>query len=181
MIVRKKEAPPVTACCLGLGSALERELTEEGLLAERPDGRYEVFSRESGESGGELARPGDFVKVDAGGFPYPVAAESFLEEHRPTAGGYVQIPRRLEAWTAEEPHPAALEWLLAEGRLRLDPQDSARFFRAELWGTQLAAPKDAVLVFYRVHRDLQGEIRDVEFNFVDREIFAQSYEILEDA
>ena len=72
MKVRKRPAGPVTALCLGEGSPLEWELIARGLLVPQPDGGIRVRTRESGEGPGELAQPGDFVKLDQGGFPYPV-------------------------------------------------------------------------------------------------------------
>lgn len=178
MIIRKKEAPPVTAFCLGEGSDLEKKLIEKGQLIRREDGSFEVRTRESGENPGEAARAGDYVKLDAGGFPYPVSKETFEREHRLTAEGYRQIPRLLQAWAVGETPPPALCWLLEEGRLQLDPQDPEHFYQAELWGTKLSAPWDAVLVFYQITTGEDGQIQDVDFNFVVREIFDQSYEIL---
>ena len=178
MIVRKKEAPPVTVFRLGEGSALERELAEKGMLIARPDSSFEVRTRESGEGLGETARAGDFVKLDVGGFPYPVSEEAFLREHRLTEAGYLQIPRDLQAWTPEEARPAVLDWLLERGRLSLHPEDPAHYYEAERWGTRLTAPEDAVLVFHRILAGPDGEILDVDFNFVVREIFDRSYEIL---
>ncbi len=180
MVIRKKLAPPVTVCCLGEGSELEQTLMIRGVLLAKADGSYEVRTRESGENAGEAAKAGDFVKLDSGGFPYPVSRDTFLRNHRLTAEGYVQIPRVLQAWTLEEAPSPALNWLLAQDRLQLDPQDPAHTFQAELWGTRLTAPRDAVLVFYKILTGDDGEIRDVDFNFVVREVFSESYEILSD-
>ena len=52
-------------------------------------------------------------------------------------------------------------------------------YRARLWGAELSAPRDAVLVFYRVERDEGGAIVDMRYNFVAREEFDKSYRIVE--
>ena len=173
-----KRSSPVTALCLGEGSPLEQELTARGLLVAQPDGGIRVRTRESGDGAGELACPGDFVKLDVGGYPYPVRRSTFLKTHQPTAQGFVTIPRQLEAWAVGQPRPEALDWLLEQGRLSLNEAEPQRYFSAELWGTRLSAPKDAVLVFYRIDRDGQGRITDADFNFVVREEFEAAYEIL---
>ena len=178
MKVRKRPAGPVTALCLGEGSPLERELIARGLLVPQPDGGIRVRTRESSEEPGELAQPGDFVKLDQGGFPYPVRREVFLQTHRETEAGFVAIPKTLDAWQLGQPRPEALDWLLARGRLVLNESDPERCFSAQLWGTRLTAPGDAVLVIYRTRRDEAGQITDVDFNFVVREEFDAAYEIL---
>ena len=178
MKVRKRPAGPVTALCLGEGSPLEWELIARGLLVPQPDGGIRVRTRESGEGPGELAQPGDFVKLDQGGFPYPVRREVFLQTHRETETGFVAIPTTLDAWQLGQPRPEALDWLLARGRLILNESDPERCFSAQLWGTRLTAPGNAVLVFYRIDRDELGQITDVDFNFVVREEFDAAYEIL---
>ena len=181
MIIQKKAELPVTACCLGEGSPLEKTLIEKKWLNIRPDGRWEVHTRESAADRGEMAETGDFVKVDVGGYPYPVKASVFHREHRRDEEGYRQIPRPLEAWAVGEPKTPTLEWLLSMGRLRIEQSDPTHFFRAQMWGTQISAPADAVLVIYHTDRNSAGEILDVDFNFVDHEVFSLSYDILEQA
>ena len=83
------------------------------------------------------------------------------------------------AWTAELPPSEELRWALEQGRLTLDEKDPAHYFRAELWGTVLTAPRDAVLLFYRIERDEKGRITDMDFNFVVWEEFTHSYRVLE--
>ncbi len=178
MIIQKKTAQPVTACCLGEGSDLEKALTEKNMLNRRPDGSWEVHTRESAGHRGEIAQTGDYVKLDVEGCPYPVEASVFLREHRRAKDGYWQIPRKLEAWTADEPRTPILEWLLSTGRLKIAQNDPAHFYQAQLWGTQISAPVDAVLVFYHVSRNTDGDIMDVDFNFVDHEVFLLSYDTI---
>ena len=42
----------------------------------------------------------------------------------------------------------------------------------------MSAPKDAVIVFYRISRDEAGQITDAEFNFVAGAEFEKTYELL---
>lgn len=179
MIILKREGLPVKVCRLGEDSPLERELIRNGSVRRRPGSSYEVFSRESGREKGELAEAGDFVKVDRGGWPYPVRSGDFLAEHRLRDGEWIQIPRPLEAWEPGQPMSDAVLWALEHGRLRLDESDHERFFQARLWGADLSAPRDAVLVFYRIQRDPSGQILDLNFNFVVREEFLRTYQIAE--
>ena len=178
MIIRKKSSP-VTAFRLGEDSALEREMIARGVVRLRADGTYEVFSRESGPNAGQIARRGDFVKLDGTGAVYPNRAEAFLAGHRRRGGEWIQQSRDLTAWEKGRSVCPELRFLLDTGRLQLDPDSPERYFRARLWDAELTAAQDAVLVFYRVEES-GGEIRDVDFNFVARDEFLRSYEIIEE-
>ena len=179
MIILKKSAQPVTACCLGESSALEKTLEEKKMIIRKPGGFWEVHTRESAGNRGEIAKTGDYVKLDVGAYPYPVKARVFLREHRLEKDGYWQIPRELEAWTVGEPRTPVLEWLLSTGRLRIVQNDPAHYFQAQMWGTQISAPEDAIVVFSHVSRNASGDILNVDFNFVDHEVFLLSYDVIE--
>ena len=179
MIVIKREDAPVVACRLGDGSELEKRLIASGALRRLPDGRYEVFSREAVNTGGELAEAGSYVKVDHAGFPYPNSAEFFLANHVETDGGYVQRSRPREAWQVGQPVSDAVRFLLDSGRLTIDRQNPDRYFSAQLWGTLLSARQDAVIVFYEIRRTAEGRVADAQFSFVAREEFDRNYDILE--
>ena len=43
----------------------------------------------------------------------------------------------------------------------------------------MSAARDAVLIFYSITRDEQGDIVDADFNFVAREEFNQTYRFIE--
>ncbi len=177
LIVRKKPGP-AEACCLGENSPLEQELIRMKKLRRNGDGTYEVFSRESGNDKGQTARAGDFVKLDGKGCPYPNRREDFLSRHQRHGGRWIQLPQILSAWEKGRPVCRELDFLLNTDRLRLDPENSEQYFSAELWGTTLTAPEDAVLVFYNVE-ETEGVITGVEFNFVARDEFCRSYEIVQ--
>lgn len=179
MIVMKRGEVPVIACRLGDGSELEKRLIAAGALKRLDDGCYEVFSREAVNSGGELAEPGSYVKVDQEGFPYPNSAEYFLANHELTERGYVQLPRPLEAWRDGQPVSDAVRFLLDSGRLTINRQHPERYYSARLWGTILSSNRDAVIVFYEIKRSEDGRVTDAHFNFVVREEFERTYEILE--
>ena len=181
MRVIKKEGKRVKAYRLGEGGPVLEELERRGLLRPLGDGVWEIFSREAVNGGGQLAKTGDYVKLDGDGCPYPNAAAFFAENHRRLAGDeYEQLPKPLEAWTAREPVSDAVRFLMAEKGLVLDPDHPERYFTAPLWGTLESAAEDAVVVFYRVDRDGEGRVTDAEFNFVARPEFERSYRVLEE-
>ena len=161
MIVQKKHGKTVRAYELGAGTEAEQRMMAEGKLLAHPDGSYELFSQETGEHG-ERAKAGDFFKIDSTDQPYPNARAYFLSNHRPLdePDTYEQIPKPLRAWCIHE-------------------QDAAHYFSAELWGTLERTPKDSVLVFYSTEHDEHGEITDVDFNFVARDEFEKTYDIVD--
>ncbi len=178
MQIIKKEGNRVKACRLGSDSPILKRLVDEGLLRKHPDGSYELFTRETANGTGELMQEGDYVKLDCGGNPYPNRASFFLENHRHISGDeYEQIPRPLAAWDVREPENELIRFLQAEKGLLLRPEEPERYFTAPLWGTVLSAARDAVIVFYRVERDEDGAVTDVDFSFVARQEFEDSYRI----
>jgi len=179
--VRKKKGNVVRACCLGSGSPLELELMQRGCIRRLPDGGYEIFSREAKDGRGELASAGDYVKLDAGGNPYPNDRAFFEANHDWIDGeNYCQRSRTVSAWQLGDAPCDAIDFLLERGRLHIDPQSEEKYFSAVLWGAPLSAARDAVIVFYAIERDDQGGVADVDFNFVVREEYEAAYEELED-
>ena len=169
--VMKKQGKHICAYQLGKGSAMEEKLIREGLIVKRGD-TYEIFSRECGGETGQIAHTGDYFKVDEGGKPYPNEKTWFEEHHRPLGGDeYEQIPAPLLAWEAGDPEDGPVRDLVEEGLLTIAEEDPEHYFQADLWGTHLTAPKDAVLVIYNLEKR--------EFNFVAREIFNNTYGIVQ--
>ncbi len=161
-----KEAAIVRACRLGDGSALEQLLLFSGQVRKNPDGTWLVFSRET-DTQGQVARTGDYVKLDSANCPYPNEKAWFEARHIHLEGDrYRQITQPQEAWCHFEPVCPALGFLLDAGRLRIDPADETHYFRARLWGAELFAAKDAVIVFEEITRDDAGAITDVQFHFL---------------
>lgn len=176
----KNVGKTVRAYCLGAGSPMEQKMLEERKIRVRDDGIYELFSQEAKGENGESAYAGDYFKVDSSGFPYPNKKDWFEAHHKHIDGDeYMQIPNPVDIWEADLPVCDEIQYLLSSGRLRINEADSANYFNAFLWGADLSAARDAVVVFYSVDRDADGKITDVDFNFVARDEFEKTYTVLE--
>ncbi|MBO2517488.1 MAG: hypothetical protein CW338_09520 [Clostridiales bacterium] len=171
----------VRAWELGAGTDMEREMTAQGRIVPFPDGTYEVFSQETTEGKGQVARAGDFFKVDDSGYPYPNERECFLASHRPAGDGwYEQTARPLLIWRRGDPETEELRYLLDNGMLSLHPETPQRFFTARLWDTEETSPCDSILVFFDVERDGKGGITGIDFNFIIRGYFERNYRLLDE-
>lgn len=178
-LVIKNSGKVVQAYRLGESHAVLSRLIEEGKIREIDGGCYEIFSQEAVNGTGETARRGDYIKIDSAGFPYPNDAEFFLKNHLYLSGDdYEQIPKPLLAWTVDDNMCEEIEFLQKEKGLVINEESIEKYFSAPLWGSVLSAGKDAVIVFYRINRDENGLITDVDFNFVKREEFEKTYRIL---
>lgn len=179
ILVRKRRGKTVKAYQLGTRHPVLDRLIAEGRLLCRPDGSYFITTREA-TAPGEVAKAGDYLKIDPAGYPYPNSRLFFEANHRHLQGDdYEQLPRPMAAWTADEALCEEICFLVEHKHLVLHPDDPSHYFTAPLWGTVEHAPRDAVLVFYHIEREEEtGRITDCDFNFVDRRMFAMSYEIL---
>lgn len=167
--VRKKEKV-IQAYRLGDDHKVLRQLMEEGKIAWHEDGRYEIFSQEAVNGTGQIAFAGDYIKVDSSGSPYPNDAEFFLSHHHSLGGDdYKEIQEIRQAWKKEDGMCEEIEYLKREKDLVIDETNSEKYFNAPLWGCQESAPSDAWILFYKIERDSDGTIKDIEFNFVARE------------
>lgn len=174
-----KTSERVRAWELGAGSFMEQEMILRGKIVKYPGGVYELFTREAPEGRGEMAKAGDFFKVDEEGFPCPNEREFFLLNHQPLEGDwYTQVNKPLKIWRLGDPGCDELRFLLDSGRLIVRPEDRAHCFSAPLWGTRETADADAVIVFYNVEHDPDGGISAVDFNFVDADYFRMHYRVL---
>ena len=82
--VIKNHGKTVHAYRLGEGSEKIQQLIKEKKIIPLPDDKFEVKSSEtlsSQSEHGEIARAGDFIKVDSDGNPYPNGAEWFYRNH----------------------------------------------------------------------------------------------------
>lgn len=181
--IMKKQGKSVKAYCLGAKNPEIVRLISEGKIIALGNGLYELMSQEAvtGDSGhGELAKAGDYVKLDNAGFPYPNDRDFFTANHRHISGdNYEQIPKPLCAWAVEEPLCPEIEFLLRENRLQIQEGSQNKYFSAILWGTLESAAKDAVVVFYDVIEDSTGNIIDISFNFITRDEFIRTYDVIE--
>lgn len=176
----KSKQQTVQAWQLGQDTPMERQLLREGKLRCPAPGHYEIFSREALGQRGQLARSGDYIKVDSAGFPYPNRKSYFEANHEPLgADVYRQHPKPLQAWLLGDPMNDVIAFLQQHRQLRIDPSRPEACFQAPLWGSILTADADAVLVIYRLERDDRGQILDVEFNFVARQEFDLTYRFLD--
>ena len=166
----------VCAYQLGAGSETEARLIRDGKIVRRDDGTYELFSLEAVNGAGEVAQKGDYFKLSSDGYPYPNDRAFFEANHRPLGGDrFEQLPQPLDAWTADDPICPEIAFLMREKGLILDESTPEKFFSAPLWGTQLSAARDAVLIFYSVDYDAQHEVTNADFNFIARREFDQAY------
>lgn len=178
---KKTKKKFIQAYCLGEDTPVERQLLLEGAIQRLSDDTYELFSQEAVNGHGEIARRGDFFKVDTKEekhYPYPNTREFFLKNHRHISGDeYEQISKPLPVWQYGDDISEEISWLLAGGKLVLDPDNPEKFFNAFLWGANLSAGQDATVVFYSVERASDGTISDISFNFVAKKDFDSSYEL----
>lgn len=178
----KSKKKIVKAYPLGAGHPMEAALIAEGAIRLLPDGSYELFSQEAVNGVGQKALPGDYFKVDTVDgrhYPYPNKRDFFMANHTHLGGDdYEQASKPLQIWQATDGLCEEIRWLVDTGRLTLKPDTPERYFNAFLWGTDLSAAMDATLVFYRVDRDENGAITDIEFNFVERTMFESTYVML---
>lgn len=176
IFVQKNQGKVVKAFVLGAGSALEQKMIEEGKIVLHENGEYEIFSQEANSGAGEVAVAGKYCKIDNKGRPYPNDPEYFIPNHRHIEGDeYEQIPQPLAAWEATEEKDEVVQYLIDTGKLVISEDDESKYFGAMLWGAWLTAAKDAVVIFYDVKRDEEGNITFVDFNFVAREEFNLTY------
>lgn len=179
MKIIKKTGKVVEAYQLGNDSDMERALINSGRIIKHSSGKYELFSQESVNGSGELAENGDYFKVDSAGFPYPNSKEFFEQNHKHIEDNkYEQLPKELTAWSIDEPENDVIQFLIENKGLVIDKNSTEKYYSAPLWGSMLSAAKDAVIVFYDVKRNPDGDIVDVDFNFVAREEFERTYDVI---
>ena len=174
-----KTVTQVRAWELGAGSETEKEMLRCGKIIAHPDGMYELFTEESAEGKGQMAKAGDYFKVEDRGFPCPNEREFFLSNHQHLEGEwYHQTARPLKIWRLGDPPCEELRFLLDRGILSVCPENPDRCFSAFLWGTTETAPADAVIIFYYAEKDPEGTISRIDFNFVSAGYFSTHYRIL---
>lgn len=173
----QKKRIRLTAFRLGQNDPLEKEMILSGKLRLTDAGQYEVFSLEAKNGKGQIAAPGDYIKIDSLGGIYPNQCDAFESAHIQIGENtYEQITQPVQVWFADEPMDDTVRFLLDTGRLRLNETDPERYFNAELWGAPLSAARDSALVLYFVERNDDGTVTDAEFNFVVRKYFDDVYE-----
>lgn len=175
----KKKDKAIQAWELGAATQMEKNMVSQGKIKLLPDGKYELFSEECLDGKGEIAQAGDYFKVSAKGFPYPNSREFFLANHVHIKDEwYTQISKPLQIWDRKDEISEEIRFLLDHGKLIIHPETPDQYFSANLWGTEEKAAEDTVIVFYSVDRNPDGTIDNISFNFVSREAFDQTYDII---
>lgn len=99
-----KTTTQVQAWELGAGSEKEKEMSRDGKIIAHSDGTFEVFTKEATGTKGQIAKAGDYFKVDERGFPCPNKREFFLQNHQHLEGNwFIQIARPLKIWRLGDP------------------------------------------------------------------------------
>lgn len=156
-----------------------KELIKNGKITDLGNGKYEVHSLETVGGKGEIAVEGDWIKIDGGGYPYPNSKDFFETHHHFLEGDtYEQLPSPLNAWNAECGTCPEIDYLIRNKKLLIDETSFEKRYSAELWGTREFAAGDAVIVFYRILYNTEGEVEDIDFNFVERKTFERTYSVL---
>lgn len=150
-----------------------------GKITDIGDGKYEIHSLETVGGKGEIAVEGDWIKVDGNGYPYPNSKDFFEAHHRFIEGDtYEHIPSLLSAWNAECGSCPEIDYLLRNKRLLTNESSFEKRYSADLWGTREFAAGDAFIVFYSISYNTEGEVENVDFNFVEKKTFERTYSIL---
>lgn len=172
----KKAGRKTEAYCLGTSSPVLDELIRQGKIVEKENGIYEVFSREAVNGSGEIARKGDYIKLDSAGKPYPNDGDFFRKNHRHIKDCiYEQIPEPVNIWEYGDDMCPEIRFLVKNKGLVMDEKNPEKFFCAPLWGSILSADKNAVIVFYSITCNERGDIADADFNFVAGDEFQKTY------
>lgn len=176
----KKEGKVIKAYELGRETEVEKKLIEEEKIKKKADENYEIFSQEAINGQGEMARKGDFFKLDSSGIPYPNSREFFLENHQivnEEENEYIQKAKPVQYYMAEDGMTEEIDFLVEKKGLIIDKKSDNRYYTAFLWGSNLSAARDAVIIFYSIDRNERGKIVDIDYNFVEKSEFKKVYEI----
>lgn len=177
--VKKQVTANFQAYRLGTNTEEEIKLVQQGKIKRLVNGKYELLSQEAINGRGQIAEKGDYFKVDSRGFPYPIKRDVFEKKYqRNSENCYQGKSEVLLAWMASDEMSDEIAYLIQHKGLVLKPDDPDRFFNAPLWGSDLSAAVDAVLIFYEIKYNSKGEIEDVDFNFVERKEFERNYIVL---
>ena len=177
----KDKGKMLKAYQLGSGNKVLDKLIVEGKICDNGNGQYEIHSQETVKStiGGEIAFVGDYIKIDSGGYPYPNNKEYFEKNHRHIEKDiYEQIPRPLQAWDTKLAMCQEIIFLIEKKGLTIHETSPDQYYEAELWETKEVAAADAMIVFYSISYDKEGNVLDCDWNFVERNEFNKIYSII---
>lgn len=184
--VKKRKSRFCKAFCLGEGSLLEKIYMEKGLIVYKGNNDYEVFTKETKDQG-ERAKAGDYVKIGQEGEIYPNRREYFLKNHNKInfdKSGELFEQKKSVVWVAFQEDfempiqelPKELRFLTEQKMLKINTGNEACYYEADIWGAHCQARRDAAIVMHRIDHNDEGKITDIGFQFVERDIFENSYE-----
>lgn len=176
----KKSGKTVKAYRLGDKNPVTEKLAAEGKIVKIDENTFELFSQEAVNGHGQIAKKGDWYKIDSTGAPYPNSKEFFEVNYKHIQGDeYEQIPKPVDTWNLERDGMCPeIKFLIANKKLIIDESSIEKYFSAKLWGTLLSARRDTIIVFYNIEKDNYNNIVDIDFNFVENAEFYKTYDLL---
>ena len=174
MIKVRKKPGLVMAFKLGSENPLEEYFIDVGKLRKNKD-TYEVFSKETRGDRGQKADIGDFIKIDKQEDIYPVKAWDFEKNHKIiSANIYLEASKVRKAFKASDLDGEIFSYLMNKGFLQIlgDPD---QYYMARVGSGLVYGRKDDYLLIYS--EDMEGTCK-YDFNFVDKDVFEKTYEIL---
>lgn len=174
MIKVRKKSGLVMAFKLGSENPLEEYFIDLGKLRKNK-GVYEVFSKETRGDRGQKADTGDFIKIDKQEDIYPVKAWDFEKNHKIiSANIYLEASKVRKAFRASDLDGEIISYLMNKGFLQIlgDPD---QYYMARVGSDLVYGRKDDYLLIYS--EDMEGPCK-YDFNFVDKEVFEKTYEII---
>lgn len=174
MIKVRKKSGLVMAFRLGRENPLEAYFMKLNKLRKNKDG-YEVFSKETRDGRGQEAKIDDFIKIDREEEIYPVKAWDFEKNHKfLSANIYLEADKVRKAFRADDLDGEIISYLMDRGFLKIS-EDPDNYFVGQVRSGLVYGKKDDYLLIYS--EDMDGPCK-YDFNFVDKDIFDQTYEIL---
>lgn len=174
MIKVRKKPGLVMAFRLGKENPLENYFMNLNKLRKNKYG-YEVFSKETREARGQKAEIGDFIKIDKQEDMYPVKTWDFEKNHKIiSANIYLEADKVRKAFRVDYLDGEIISYLMDKGFLQIlgDPD---QYYMARVNSGIVYGRKDDYLLIYS--EDMDGPCK-YDFNFVDKDIFEKTYEIL---
>lgn len=174
MIKVRKKPGLVMAFSLGSQNPLEDYFIDLGKIRKKGDA-YEVFSKETRGDRGQRAEIDDFIKIDRNEDIYPVKAWDFEKNHKfLTANIYLEEDKVRKAFRADNLDGEIISYLMDRGFLSLS-EDPDKYFVGRVRSGLVYGKKEDYLLIYS--EDMDGPCK-YDFNFVDKDIFEKTYEIL---
>lgn len=175
MLKVRKKPGLVMAFRLGCENPLEDYFIKLGKLRKNKD-FYEVLTKETRENKGQIADIDSFIKIDRDGDIYPVKACDFEKNHKVISPNiYLETSKARKAFRYDDLDDKIISYLKDKGFLEIT-DDPDKYFKARIDSFTVYGRKEDYLLIYS--EDKKGPCK-YDFNFVDKEIFQKTYEIIE--